>query len=101
MIVVGDLVGLLFAHRWRFAVGVVSFPMLIDGRHGRTTGSGCRSRSARRCARWRPTRWPIAVWGLIVAAALVLGSIPFFLGLVVVLPVLGHATWHLYRRTVG
>jgi uncharacterized membrane protein len=39
-------------------------------------------------------------WGLIVAAALVAGSIPFLLGLPVVMPVLGHATWHLYRRVV-
>ncbi len=43
---------------------------------------------------------PMALWGLIVAALLVVGSIPFFVGLTVVLPLLGHATWHLYRRTV-
>jgi uncharacterized membrane protein len=43
---------------------------------------------------------PMALWGLIVAAGLVIGSIPFFLGLAVVMPVLGHATWHLYRRVV-
>jgi len=43
---------------------------------------------------------PMALWGLIVAALLVIGSIPFFIGLAVVMPVLGHATWHLYRRTV-
>ena len=43
---------------------------------------------------------PIAVWGLIVAVALALGSLPIFLGLIVVLPILGHATWHLYRKTV-
>jgi uncharacterized membrane protein len=42
----------------------------------------------------------MAVWGVLVAAALVVGSIPAFLGLVVVLPVLGHATWHLYRRVM-
>jgi uncharacterized membrane protein len=44
---------------------------------------------------------PMAVWGLIVAAALVIGSIPLFIGLVVVIPVLGHATWHLYRKLVA
>ena len=44
---------------------------------------------------------PMAMWGLIVAAGLVLGSIPLFLGLVFVMPVLGHATWHLYRRVVS
>jgi uncharacterized membrane protein len=43
---------------------------------------------------------PMALWGLIVAAGLVIGSIPALLGLVVIMPVLGHATWHLYRRVV-
>ena len=42
----------------------------------------------------------MAVWGLIVVAALLIGSLPFFLGLAVVLPVLGHATWHLHRKVV-
>jgi uncharacterized membrane protein len=42
----------------------------------------------------------MALWGLIVAGALVIGSIPLLLGLAVVMPVLGHATWHLYRRLV-
>jgi uncharacterized membrane protein len=42
----------------------------------------------------------MAVWGLIVAAGLALGSIPLFLGLIIVMPVLGHATWHLYRKLV-
>ena len=40
------------------------------------------------------------VWGMIVTAGLVLGSIPFFVGLAVTMPVLGHATWHLYQRAV-
>jgi len=39
-------------------------------------------------------------WGLRVAILLVIGSIPLFLGLAVVLPVLGYATWHLYTRLV-
>jgi uncharacterized membrane protein len=43
---------------------------------------------------------PMALWGLIVAGGLVLGTIPFFIGLAVVVPVLGHATWHLYRKLV-
>ncbi|MBV9590648.1 MAG: hypothetical protein JO310_13705, partial [Hyphomicrobiales bacterium] len=42
----------------------------------------------------------MAIWGLIVAALLVLGTIPLFIGLAVVMPVLGHATWHLYRKVV-
>jgi uncharacterized membrane protein len=44
---------------------------------------------------------PMAVWGLIVAVLLVLGSLPFFLGLAVVIPLLGHATWHLYREVIA
>jgi uncharacterized membrane protein len=42
----------------------------------------------------------MALWGLMVAVLLVIGSIPLFAGLAVVMPVLGHATWHLYRRVV-
>ena len=44
---------------------------------------------------------PMALWGLIVAAALVVGSIPLFVGLAVVVPILGHATWHLYKKVVA
>jgi uncharacterized membrane protein len=44
---------------------------------------------------------PMAAWGLIVAVLLVLGSLPFFLGLAIVIPLLGHATWHLYREVVA
>ena len=43
----------------------------------------------------------MAAWGLIVAALLVAGSIPFFLGLAIVVPLLGHATWHLYRKVIA
>ena len=43
----------------------------------------------------------IAIWGLFVAALLVIGSIPLLVGLAIVVPVLGHATWHLYRKAVG
>jgi uncharacterized membrane protein len=43
---------------------------------------------------------PMAAWGLIVAVLLVLGSLPFFLGLAIVIPLLGHATWHLYRKVI-
>jgi uncharacterized membrane protein len=42
----------------------------------------------------------VLAWGAIVAAGLVVGALPFLLGLAVTLPVLGHATWHLYRRAV-
>jgi uncharacterized membrane protein len=41
------------------------------------------------------------IWGLIVACILLLASTPIFLGLVLVLPILGHATWHLYRKVIS
>jgi uncharacterized membrane protein len=42
----------------------------------------------------------MASWGLFVAGALIMGSLPFLIGLAVVMPVLGHSTWHLYRKVV-
>jgi uncharacterized membrane protein len=42
----------------------------------------------------------MALWDLIVAAGLAIGSLPCLLGLIIVMPVLGHATWHLYRQVV-
>ena len=55
-------------------------------------------RTSLRAVRENP--FAMAVWGLIVAVLLVIGSLPLFVGLAVVLPVLGHATWHLYRKMV-
>ena len=78
------------------AISVVSFPMLLD----RDVGIG-RPRSAPRCAPCLANPVPMAIWGLIVAAGLALGSLPLLLGLIVVMPVLGHATWHLYRKVVA
>ena len=42
----------------------------------------------------------MAMWGLIVATGLAIGSLPLLVGLAVVLPILGHSTWHLYRMVV-
>lgn len=93
LIIVGNLVGLIFA-AVVLTIGVVSFPMLVD----RDVGAAVALKTSIEAVAMNPVT--MAVWGLIVAALLVLGSIPAFLGLTVVLPVLGHATWHLYRRTV-
>jgi uncharacterized membrane protein len=76
------------------ASSVISFPLLLD----RDVGVPAAVVTSLRVVAGNP--WPIAVWGLIVTAGLVIGSIPLLLGLIVVLPILGHATWHLYRRTV-
>jgi len=93
MILVGVGVGFLFAVLV-LAISVVSFPLLLDQDVGLHTAV----RTSVNAVTANPG--PLALWGLIIAAALVVGSIPAFLGLIIVLPVLGHATWHLYRQVV-
>ena len=94
MIVVGMGVGFVFAVVV-LAISVVSFPLLLD----RDVGLGMAISTSVRVVVENPV--PMAAWGLLVAGGLVIGSIPFFLGLIVVMPVLGHGTWHLYRKTVA
>jgi uncharacterized membrane protein len=93
LIVVGNFVGFCFA-AVALSVGAFSFPMLLD----RDVGAAVALSTSLRAVAHNPLT--MAIWGVIVAALLVIGSIPCFLGLAVVLPVLGHATWHLYRQTI-
>ena len=93
MIAVGCGVGFLFAVLV-LAISVVSVPLLLDRDVTLTTAVGTSLRAV------AASPGPMALWGFIVAAGLVLGSLPLFLGLIIVMPVLGHATWHLYRRAV-
>ena len=90
MIGLGIGVGFLFA-LLVLAISVVSFPLLLD----REVGVDTAVLTSIRAVFMNPG--PMAAWGLIVAVGLVIGSIPCFLGLIIVMPVLGHATWHLYR----
>ena len=94
MILVGNTVGFVFA-LLVLVISVVSFPMLVD----RKVSAGTAVRTSVRAVAANPLT--MAMWGLFVAVALVVGSLPLFFGLAVVFPVLGHATWHLYRRTVS
>jgi uncharacterized membrane protein len=94
MIVVGVGVGFLFAVLV-LTVSVVSFPLLLDRDVGLYTAVATSVRAVVR------NPGPMAAWGLIVAGGLVIGSIPALLGLIIVMPVLGHATWHLYRKVVA
>ena len=93
LIGVGVSVGFLFAVVV-LAISVVSFPLLLD----REVGVGTAIATSVRAVATNPG--PMAAWGFIVAAGLVLGTIPLFAGLIVVMPLLGHATWHLYRKVV-
>lgn len=93
LIVVGCGVGFLFA-LVALCISVVSFPLMLD----RHASAGEAMVTSLRAVAHNPV--PMAAWGLIVAALLVAGTLPFFLGLAVVIPLLGHATWHLYRETI-
>jgi len=93
MILIGNGVGFVFA-LVAFAISVVAFPLLIDRNIGATAAALTSVRAVLR------NPLTMLLWGLIVAVALLIGSLPLFLGLAIVLPVLGHATWHLYRKVV-
>ena len=94
MIAGGIGVGFLFA-MLAFALSVVSFQLLLDRDVGMTKAIATSLRVVAANA------GTMALWGLIVAGALVLGSAPALVGLIFVVPVLGHATWHLYRKLVA
>lgn len=94
MIVIGTGVGFVLAAAV-LAVSVVSFPLLLD----RDVSLPVAVMTSVRVALENPG--VIAAWGLVVAGLLVVGILPALVGLVVVLPVLGHATWHLYRAAVA
>jgi uncharacterized membrane protein len=93
LIGIGCAVGFLFA-LIALVTTVVAFPMLLD----RDVGLGTAVQTSIRAAFANPL--PIAAWGLIVVGGLIAGAIPLFIGLVIVMPVLCHATWHLYRKLI-
>lgn len=93
LIIYGNLIGFCFA-LVAFCLSVVSLPMLLD----RDVGAATALMTSVRAVMANPV--VMAAWGLIVAVLLVLGSLPAFIGLAVVMPVLGHATWHLYRKLI-
>ncbi|GJD53723.1 hypothetical protein OPKNFCMD_6501 [Methylobacterium crusticola] len=94
LILFGNLVGLAFSLA-ALAVSAVSFPLIID--RGADAGTAIETS----VALLRENPRTMLTWGLIVAGLLVLGMLPLFVGLALVMPILGHATWHLYRRAVA
>jgi len=94
MIAEGFGVGFLFAVV-AFALSAVSFPLLLDRDVGVTRAIGASMRAI------AANPGVMALWGAIVAGALVLGSLPGLVGLIFVVPMLGHATWHLYRKVIA
>jgi uncharacterized membrane protein len=93
LVIVGCGAGFVFA-AVVFTLSVVSFPLLVDRDVGVMTAVGTSVRAV------LANPFAMAMWGLIVAGVLLLGALPLFVGLAFVLPLLGHATWHLYRKVV-
>ena len=90
---------------WRYAIGfgfavvslsisVIAFPLLLD----RDIGVAAAVATSIKTVWENPAA--MALWGFIVAAALAIGSLPLFIGLAIVVPILGHATWRLYRIAI-
>ncbi len=94
LIIVGTWAGFVFA-TVVFALSVISFPLLLD----RDVGVMVAVQTSINAVVANPVT--LGIWGFIVAVVLFLGSLPFFVGLAVALPVLGHSTWHLYRKVVA
>jgi uncharacterized membrane protein len=94
LFIVGNAAGFIFA-ALVLTLTVISFPLLLDRPVGPVVAIGTSIRAVME----NPV--PMAVWGLIVAVGLLLGSLVFFVGLAVILPILGHATWHLYRKVIA
>lgn len=94
LIVAGTAIGFVYAVV-AFSIGAISFPLLLD----RDIGAAAAVSASVRAVVKNPV--VMAAWGLIVAAGLLAGVLTLFVGLAVITPILGHATWHLYRALCG
>lgn len=93
LIILGNGLGLIFAVVV-LTISVVSFPLLLD----RDVGLAVAVSTSVRAVLTNPVT--MGLWGLIIAASLAIGFSLFFVGLAVVVPILAHASWHLYRKVV-
>lgn len=89
MLVFGTLVGAVFA-TLIFAMSVFGIPMLLDRDVDFVTAMLTSMRAV------RAALGPMLIWGCLIAVITLIAMLPLFLGLFVAMPVLGHATWHLY-----
>ncbi len=90
---IGNAVGALLSLSL-FSLTVVSFPLLLEREVDFVTAMVTSVRAV------VTSPMPMIGWAAVIAMLLIVSALPYFLGLVVILPVLGHATWHLYRRIV-
>ena len=91
--VIGNAAGAIFALA-TFSISVLSFPLMLDRDVDVITGIVTSVKAVIDSPR------VMIGWGLLIAFMLVAAWAPFFLGLLLVLPILGHASWRLYRRLV-
>jgi uncharacterized membrane protein len=92
-ILVGNLVGGVIAFAV-FSFTVVSVPMLLD----RDVDFITAMIASVKAVKLNP--WPMLAWAFAIAAFLAFGLLSGLVGLIVVLPLLGHASWHVYRKLV-
>jgi len=90
---IGSAVGAVFS-AVVFAVSAFSLPMLMDRRADAVTAVVTSINAVLRNKR------PMLVWASIIVAGVIIGAMTAWLAFVLVLPVLGHATWHAYRATI-
>jgi uncharacterized membrane protein len=93
MLAVGSVVGGVLSFVL-YSISVVSFPLLVDREIDFVTGMIASFSAVLQ------NFWVMIIWAAFIGVLTVLAMLPMFLGLLVVLPVLGHATWHLYRRVL-
>lgn len=93
LILLGNAIGFVYS-LVVLAISAISFPLLLD----RDVGVAVAVHTSVRALLKNPVT--MLSWGVIVAVLLVIGSLPAFVGLAILMPVLGHSTWHLYRRVV-
>ena len=91
---IGNVVGAVLAGLV-FSYSAVSFPMLYDRNVDFVTAMVTSVKTVLR------NPWAMAIWAIIIGVHLALSLVSLFAGLIVVLPILGHATWHIYRKAVG
>lgn len=90
MLVVGTAIGGLFAS-FAFAISAFSIPMLLDRQTDALTAMGTSMALV-----WNNV-WPMIAWGAIILFLCAVGVTTFFVGFIVIFPLLGHASWHAYR----
>ena len=90
---VGSMVGAVFAGII-FAAGAFSIPMLMDRKVDTVTAVITSINAVLK------NKLAMLVWGLLIIVLIVVGILTFYIGFVVLLPIVGHATWHAYRETI-